>query len=130
MIMGAALLDRRPPHYWTGVHNHLELELELVLRVPVRGFERLQFSIAEWDAEAYGGIGGELRYDKENGMRGGVHMSGAFPRDLYHVLLSGARVAFVIQTESGFSRRVARVKSLAFSDTGHSQWVGEDYGLI
>lgn len=112
------------------VSDHLELDLEILLREPVRGFDRLTFSIAEWDAEEYGGISGELRYDKESGMRGGVHMSGSFPRDLYAFLLSGAKAAFEIATRSGFSRRSARVTALAFSDAGHPQWVGEDCGLI
>lgn len=112
------------------VSDHLELDLEIQLREPVRGFDRLSFSITDWDAEEYGGISGELRYDKESGMRGGVHMSGSFPRDLYAFLLSGAKAAFEIATRSGFSRRSAWVTALAFSDLGHPQWVDEDSGLI
>ena len=112
------------------VSDHLELELAVVLREPVRGFDRLTFSITEWDAEEYGGISGELRYDKESGMRGGVHMSGSFPRDLYAFLLSGAKAAFEIATRRGFYRRSAWVTSLAFSDAEHPQWIESDNGLI
>ncbi len=112
------------------VSDHLSLELEVVLREPIRGFDRLTFSITEWEAEEYGGISGELRYDKESGMRGGVHMSGSFPRDLYAFLLSGAKAAFEIATRSGFSRRSAWVTALAFSDAQHPQWTEEDSGLI
>ena len=112
------------------VNDHLSLELEVVLREPVRGFNRLTFSITEWPAEEYGGIAGELRYDRESGMRGGVHMSGNFPRDLFAFLLSGTKSAFEIETKSGFSRRSAWVTSLAFSDVGHPQWVEGESGLI
>ncbi len=112
------------------VSDHLELELEMVLREPIRGFDRLTFLISEWDAEEYGGISGELRYDKESGMRGGVHMSGSFPRDLYALLLSGTKAAFEISTRSGFYRRNAWVTALAFSDAGHPQWVDGESGLI
>lgn len=112
------------------VSDHLSLELELVLREPVRGFDRLTFSITEWPAEEYVGIAGELRYDKESGMRGGVHMSGSFPRDLFAFLLSGSKSAFEIETKSGFSRRSAWITSLAFSDVEHPQWADRESGLI
>jgi len=112
------------------VGDHLELNLEIILREPVRGFERLTFSITEWDAEEYGGISGELRYDKDSGMHGGVHMSGRFPRDLYAYLLSGAKAAFEIATRSGFYRCSAWVTALAFSDVEHPQWIEGDCGLI
>lgn len=112
------------------VSDTLSLELEVVLREAVRGFDRLTFSITEWDAEEYGGISGELRYDKESGMRGGVHMSGSFPRDLYALLLSGRKAAFEISTRSGFYRRSAWVTALAFSDVGHPQWIEGNDGLI
>lgn len=102
----------------------------MVLREPVRGFDRLTFSITEWPAEEYGGIAGELRYDKKSGMRGGVHMSGHFPRDLFAFLLSGTKPAFEIETKSGFSRRSAWVTSLAFSDAQHPQWLDGVNGLI
>lgn len=112
------------------VSDHFCLEMNLVFRGPVRDHSRMQFSISEWDAEEYGGIAGELSYDKESGMRGGVHMSGSFPHDLYQLLLSGARVVLAIETGEGFSRRKARIRSLAFSDSGHPQWIDEDCGLI
>lgn len=112
------------------VSDHLSLDLDVILREPTRGFDRLTFSITEWPAEEYGGIAGELHYDKESGMRGGVHMSGSFPRDLYAFLLSGAKAAFEIATKSGFSRRSAWVTSLAFSDARHPQWIEGDSGLI
>ncbi len=41
---GSAVYRRRV------VCDHLELELEIVLREPVRGFDRLQFSVGEWEA--------------------------------------------------------------------------------
>lgn len=104
--------------------------MDLVFRGPVRDHSRMQFSVSEWDDEEYGGIAGELYYDKESGMRGGVYMSGSFPRTLYQLLLSGARVALAIETGDGFSRRKARVRSLAFSDAEHPQWIDEDCGLI
>ena len=104
--------------------------MDLVLRTPIRGFSRLQFHITEWDEEEYGGIAGELSYDKESGMRGGVHMSGNFSRDLYSLLLSGTRVAMAIETKLGFFKRSAWVRSVAFSDTEHPQWVDQDSGLI
>lgn len=112
------------------VSDNLSLEMNLVFREPVRGHSRMQFSISEWDAEEYGGIAGELWYDKESGMRGGVHMSGSFPRVLYQLLLSGTRVVLAIEAGDGFSRRKARVGSLAFSDAEHPQWIDEDCGLI
>jgi len=112
------------------VSDDLTLEMDLVLRNPIRGFNRLQFHITEWDEEKHGGIAGELKYDKELGMRGGVHMSGSFPRDLYALLLSGTGVAMAIETKRGFYRRVAWVKSVAFSDIEHPQWIDEESGLI
>lgn len=112
------------------VFDHLEIEVNLLLREPVRGYDRLRFTIAEWDAERYGGIAGDLSYDKESGMRGGVHMSGTFPRDFYHLLLSGRDPVMAIQTERGFYRRRARVISLAVADAGHPQWVDEESSLI
>lgn len=112
------------------VSDNLELEVKLLIREPVRGYSQLQFSITEWEAEAYGGIAGELSYDKELGMRGGIHMSGSFPRDLYLLLTSGTKVAMGIQTENGFRRRRARITSVAFSDAKHPQWIDEDCGLI
>ncbi len=112
------------------VSDHLSLDLDVVLREPIRGFDRLIFSITEWPAEEYGGIAGELHFDKESGMRGGVHMSGRFPRDLYAFLLSGAKAAFEIATKNGFSRRRASVTALAFSDAEHPQWTDGDSGLI
>ena len=112
------------------VSDSLTLEMDLVLRKPIRGFDRLEFHITEWDEEEYGGIAGELNYDKELGMRGGVHMSGSFPRDLYALLLSGNRVAMAIETKRGFYRRSAWVRSVAFSDAEHPQWVDKDSGLI
>ena len=112
------------------VSDHLELEMKLLLRGPVRGYFHLDLSISEWDAEEYGGIAGDLNYDKESGMRGGVHMSGSFPRDLYQLLLSGRKAVMAIQTEKGFFRRRARVTSLAFADAEHPQWVDEESGLI
>ena len=112
------------------VSDNLELEMILRLREPIRGNDRLHLSIADWDAEEYGGIAGELNYDKKSGMRGGVHMSGSFPRDLYALLLSGARVAMAIGTKKGFYRGSAWVRSVAFSDAEHPQWIDEDYGLI
>ena len=112
------------------VSDHLSLELNLLFREPVRAYSRLQFDITEWDAEEYGGIAGELSYDKESGLCGGVHMSGSFPPDLYQLLLSGAMVALGIETKNGFSRRKAWVKPLAFSDAEHPQWVDQDCGLI
>ena len=81
-------------------------------------------------AEEYGGISGELHYDKESGMYGGVRMSGSFSRDLYALLLSGTKAAFEIATKSGFYRWNAWVTALAFSDAEHPQWVDEDTGLI
>ncbi|HOX27452.1 MAG TPA: hypothetical protein PLU44_17020 [Candidatus Krumholzibacteria bacterium] len=112
------------------VSDHLTLDLDVVLREPIRGFDRLAFSITEWSAEEYGGIAGELHYDKESGMRGGAHMSGSFVRDLYAFLLSGEKSVFEIATKNGFSRRSARVTSLAFSDARHPQWTEGDCGLI
>ena len=112
------------------VSDHLSLDLDVVLREPVRGHDRLQFSITEWDAEEYGGIAGNLSYDKEVGLRGRTHMSGSFPRDLYSLLLSGSRVALAIGTKRGFHYRTASVSSLAFSDAKHPQWIDEDCGLI
>jgi hypothetical protein len=112
------------------VSDHFGLEMDLVFRGPVRDHSRMQFSISEWDAEEYGGIAGELWYDKESGMRGGAHMSGSFPRVLYQLLFSGTRVVLAIETGDGFSRRKARVRSLAFSDAEHPQWIDEDCGLI
>ncbi len=111
------------------VSDNLSLELNLVFREPVRDHSQMQFSISEWDEEEYGGIAGELWYDKESGMRGSVHMSGSFPRVLYQLLLSGASVGLAIETSDGFIRRKARVRSLACSDVGHPQWI-EDCGLI
>ena len=119
-----------PAHERLCRSDHLSLELEVVLREPIRGYDRLNFSITEWEAEEYGGISGELRYDKESGMCGGVHMSGSFPRDLYAFLLSGAKAAFEIATRSGFYRRRAWVTALAFSNVEHPQWVEGDDGLI
>ena len=112
------------------VSDHLELDLTLRLREPIRGYDWLQFTINEWEAEEYGGIAGELSYDKESGMRGGVHMSGTFPRDFYQLLLSGRESVMAVQTERGFFKRSARVTSLAFADAGHPQWVEDDYSLI
>ena len=112
------------------VSDHLELEVTLRLRDSVRGYDLIHFSISEWDAEEYGGIMGELCYDKESGMRGGVHMSGSFPRDFHQLLLSGRESVMAIQTEKGFYRRRARVTSLAFADAGHPQWVDEESSLI
>ena len=112
------------------VSDHLELELTLRLRESIRGHDRLQFTINEWEAEEFGGIAGELSYDKESGMRGGVHMSGSFPRDFYQLLLSGLKPVMAIQTERGFFKRSARVTSLAFADAGHPQWVDEESSLI
>jgi len=57
-------------------------------------------------------------------------MSGTFPRDLYALLLSGTRVAMAIETKRGFFKRSAWVRSVAFSDTEHPQWVDQDCGLI
>ena len=107
------------------VGDHLSLEMDVILREPVRSYSLLQFSITEWDDEEYGGIAGELRYDKESGLQGNIHMSGSFPRDLYSLLLSGSRVAFGIETKEGFYRRSAWVTSLAFSDSLHPQWLDE-----
>lgn len=112
------------------VRDDLSLELDLVFRGPVRDHSRMRLSISEWDAEEYGGIAGELWYDKESGMRGSVHMSGSFPRDLYQFLRSGASVGLAIETNDGFVRRKARIRSLACSDVGHPQWVDDDSGLI
>jgi len=112
------------------VSDHLSLEMDVILREPVRSYNRLAFSITEWDAEEYGGIAGELRYDKESGLQGHIHISGSFPRDLYSLLLSGSRVAFGIETKEGFYRRSAWVTSLAFSDAQHPQWIDGDFGLI
>ena len=112
------------------VSDHLSLEMDVVLREPVRGFDRLQFGITEWEAEEYGGIAGELSYDKESGLRGYIHMSGSFPRDLFALLRSGSQVAFGIETKEGFYRRSAWVTSLAFSDAQHPQWVDQELGLI
>jgi hypothetical protein len=112
------------------VSDHFSLELDVALREPVRGFDRLQFSIAEWDAEEHGGIAGDLSYDKEFGLRGGLHMSGSFPRDLYALLLSGSRVALGVATKSGFHWRKAWVTSVAFSDAKHPRWIDEVSGLI
>ena len=112
------------------VSDHLELELTLRLRESIRGYDRLQFTITEWEAEEYGGIAGELSYDKESGMRGGVHMSGTFPRDFYQLLLSERGSVMAIETERGFFRRVARITSLAFADAGHPHWVEGESGLI
>ena len=112
------------------VSDHLEIEVNLLLREPIRGYDRLHFRIADWDAEEYGGIAGELSYDKESGMRGGVHMSGTFPRDFYQLLLSGQDPVMAIQTEQGFYRRRASVTSLAFADAGHPQWIDEESSLI
>jgi len=112
------------------VSDHLSLELDVALREPVRGYDRLQFSVTEWDAEEHGGIAGDLSYDKESGLRGGIHMSGSLPRDLYALLLSDLRVALGIATKRGFYRRRACVTSLAFSDAKHPQWIDEDCGLI
>ena len=53
------------------VSDHLELELTLRLRETIRGYNQLQFTITEWEAEEYGGIAGDLSYDKESGMREG-----------------------------------------------------------
>ena len=38
--------------------DHLEIELAVVPQAPVRSFDRMTFSISEWDAEEYGGISG------------------------------------------------------------------------
>ncbi len=112
------------------VSDHLELELTLRLRETIRGFDQLHFTITEWEAEEYGGIAGELSYDKESGMRGGVHMSGTFPRDFYQLLLSERGSVMAIETERGFFRRVARITSLAFADAGHQQWTDVESSLI
>jgi len=112
------------------VSDHHCLEMDVVLREPVRGYSQLEFSITEWDAEEYGGIAGELSYNKEFGLRGHIHMSGNFPRDLYALLLSGSKVALGIETRDGFYRRCAWVKSVAFSDADHPQWNDESCGLI
>ena len=112
------------------VSDYLSLELELELREPVRGYDCLQFSITEWDAEEYGGIAGQLSYRKEHGLRGDLHMSGSFPRDLYSMLLAGKNVAMGIATRNGFYRRYAQVTALAFSDIEHPQWVDKEWGLI
>jgi hypothetical protein len=112
------------------VSDHLELEMTLRLREPIRGYDQLHLRISEWEAEEYGGIAGELRYDKESGMRGGVHISGNFTRDFYQLLLSGRKAVMAIQTEKGFFRRRARVTSLAFANEGHSQWIDGESSLI
>jgi hypothetical protein len=121
---GSYLYTRR------AVNDHLGLELCVALRDPVRGHDRLQFSVAEWDAEEYGGVAGNLSYDKEFGLRGHTYMSGHFPRDLYSLLLSGSMVVLAIGTKSGFHYRTASVTTLAFSDAKHPQWTDEDCGLI
>jgi len=108
------------------VSDPLSLEQSLLLRESIRGDGRLEFHITEWDAKDNGGIAGELSYDKESGLRGGVHISGSFLRDLCALLLSGSRVALGIQTKNGFYRRSAWVTSLAFSDIEHPQWLDED----
>ena len=112
------------------VFDHLEIEVSLLLREPVRGYDRLRFTLAEWDSVEYGGIAGDLSYDKEDGMRGHIHMSGTFPRDFYHLLLSGRKAVMAVQTERGFYRRRARVTSLTFADAGHQQWIDEESSLI
>ena len=124
------LLDGGTKYTHRAVSDHLEIDVNLLLREPIRGYDRLHFTITDWDAEEYGGIAGELSYNRESGMRGGVHMSGSFPRDFYQLLLSGQEPVMAIQTERGFYRGRARVISLAFADEGHPQWLDLDGGLI
>jgi hypothetical protein len=38
------------------VSDHLSLELNLLLREPVRTYSELEFHITEWDAKEHGGI--------------------------------------------------------------------------
>lgn len=112
------------------VDDHLSLDLDIQLRESIRDHSVITFHITEWDEGQFGGIAGELWYDKESGMRGNIHMSGSFPRDLFHMLLSGAKVAMGIQTRKGFRYRKADVVSVAFSDIEHPQWIDQESGLI
>ena len=52
MVTGAALLDRRPPHYWTGVHTASIDEILLERRYIKHGAVQSQATIPKPDVGA------------------------------------------------------------------------------